>query len=72
MCTAGNDGGLAQTFLMEVISSTPFNYNIDATRGTHDIIANEISMNDQVGFGVKPTNFGNFELFVLNLNCFIS
>lgn len=56
ICTAGNDGGLSQHFVLEVLSSNgmPSIYiNLDSTRSTHEIVDNELpTMNDQVGFVV--------------------
>ncbi|CAO1422538.1 unnamed protein product [Diamesa serratosioi] len=48
MCIAGNDGGLQQHFLLEVVGATSLYFNLDSTRSTHEILDNEIStMNDQ-------------------------
>uniref|UniRef100_A0AAG5CS19 Ig-like domain-containing protein n=1 Tax=Anopheles atroparvus TaxID=41427 RepID=A0AAG5CS19_ANOAO len=49
VCQAGSDGGLMQSFLLEVVGgSAPLAYNLDYTRGPPTEIDNEIStMNDQ-------------------------
>uniref|UniRef100_A0A182SDG0 Ig-like domain-containing protein n=1 Tax=Anopheles maculatus TaxID=74869 RepID=A0A182SDG0_9DIPT len=50
VCLAGSDGGLMQSFLLEVVGGVaPPAYNLDFTRGPPTEIDNEIStMNDQV------------------------
>ncbi|XP_058056179.1 hemicentin-1 [Anopheles bellator] len=49
VCQAGGDGGLMQSFLLEVVGGpVPSVYNVDFTRGPPTEIDNEIStMNDQ-------------------------
>uniref|UniRef100_A0A4Y0B5I7 Ig-like domain-containing protein n=1 Tax=Anopheles funestus TaxID=62324 RepID=A0A4Y0B5I7_ANOFN len=49
VCLAGSDGGLMQSFLLEVVGGmAPSAYNLDFTRGPPTEIDNEIStMNDQ-------------------------
>ena len=48
VCVAGFDGGLSQSFLLEVVGGIPI-YNSDATKSMPDMRENEIStMNDQV------------------------
>lgn len=50
VCSAGSDGGLMQSFLLEVVGGVaPPAYNLDYTRGPPTEFDNEIStMNDQV------------------------